>query len=244
VPFGFIVAESSILLALPVLTSFNPSVLLELYRRSFCGVRLIRKIEALRLDWLRFCLSNNGLTLFCFAPSLCTSLSLISRRPSRLRTFPFFRLLLSTAYCLSSGLMGSFCFAFPCSRASLTFRSTLWDFCLLLATYLRRGPLRAAALLGTLCRLCRLFAGGFSSFFFSCAALAANAIARVHIKAKNILISFFIVVSWTFQLSHLFNAAALFSGCLSAQLRATLCNLLPAHMGKERAAQRVRRAAL
>src|ERR1041385_4509649 len=47
-----VVAESRILLALPVLASFNASTLLELHRWGFCGVWLFRNAEVLRLNWL------------------------------------------------------------------------------------------------------------------------------------------------------------------------------------------------
>src|SRR4029453_4971806 len=96
-------------------------------------------------------------------------LSLTSRRPSRLRSFLFFRLLLSTAYRLSSGRfsrMGPFCFALSGSRTSLSLWGTVGDIFLLLATSLWRGPLRTAALLGTLRRLCRLFRCWLLFFLF------------------------------------------------------------------------------
>src|SRR6266487_720985 len=51
-----VVAENSILLALPVLASFNVSTLLELHGRSLCGIWLFWNIKVLRLNRLRCCL--------------------------------------------------------------------------------------------------------------------------------------------------------------------------------------------
>src|SRR6266567_4638355 len=47
-----VVAENSILLALPVLASFNVSTLLELHGRSLCGIWLFWNIKVLRLNRL------------------------------------------------------------------------------------------------------------------------------------------------------------------------------------------------
>ena len=90
VPLGFIVAESGIFLPLPVLASFNSAVLLKFHGWGLGGIWLFWNIEVLRLDGLRFCLSNIGLTLFCLAGGR----SAASRR-SRLRSFLFLCLLRS-----------------------------------------------------------------------------------------------------------------------------------------------------
>src|SRR6266700_505446 len=50
-----VVAENSILLALPVLASFNVSTLLELHGRSLCGIWLFWNIKVLRLNRLACC---------------------------------------------------------------------------------------------------------------------------------------------------------------------------------------------
>src|SRR5207247_1203467 len=65
------VTENSILLALPVLASFNVFVRLELHGRCLCRVWLFWKIELLRLKWLA-----------CFRRTGCRSLSCCRRRTS------------------------------------------------------------------------------------------------------------------------------------------------------------------
>src|ERR1700757_3747201 len=83
VPFRFVVAESSILVALPVLASFNAPALLKLHRWGLSGIWLFWNVEVLGLDWLRFCLGNIGFTLFCFASCLSAGHTLTGRSGRR-----------------------------------------------------------------------------------------------------------------------------------------------------------------
>src|SRR6201989_1196432 len=52
VPLCFVIAKHCVSLALPVLTSLDPSPLLEFYRRRLGSIRLFRKVEVLRLNRL------------------------------------------------------------------------------------------------------------------------------------------------------------------------------------------------
>src|SRR5213592_2011070 len=96
-----VVAENSILLALPVLASFNVSTLLELHGRSLCGIWLFWNIKVLRLNRLACCrrfgcsrrfsdfrwLANFG-GLRCCLPLACSRWFTNLRGLTRSRWFP------------------------------------------------------------------------------------------------------------------------------------------------------------
>jgi hypothetical protein len=98
VPLRFVVAESSVTFALPVLASLNAPALLELHRRRLRGVGLFCNIEVLRLKWLRFCLGNIGFALFGLACCLSAGCTLTTCSRRRLCGLLFFCLLRSPPY--------------------------------------------------------------------------------------------------------------------------------------------------